>query len=465
MRRRFLLALFAFTVVVLVVLEVPLANGYRQRERESVIDGLERDATALSAIAVGDLRQGDVGSLRVLADRYARQAHAGVTIFDTAGHVVLAEGPTPSSAIRSGLTAELNRALAGETPSGIVHRPGPDLLYVATPIGAGPSSLGVTVVTAPTSALEDRVHRAWVELGILGVLVLAVSAALGLLLARSLLRPLARLDEAVAGLQAGDLTARAMVSSGPPELATLARRFNAMADRLQQLLEAQQAFVADASHQLRTPLTALRLRLESIDASLGSTGAEPDVEAAIAESHRLSRLIDGLLALAKVEASRPTRTVVDVAAIVDDRVQAWSPLAEERGVVVRSRVPPAVTALAVPGFMEQVLDNLIANALDVSPARTAVELFVERSGDWVEVHVVDEGPGLTAAERRRAFDRFWRKDGAGREQGSGLGLAIVRQLVRLSGGDVELRSATGRGLDAVVRLEAAGRRTPAMVPG
>jgi signal transduction histidine kinase len=451
-RRRFLLSFFVFTVVVLVGLEVPLGTAYRERERRSVVDGLDRDATALSAIAADDLQHGDIENLRTLSDRYARGAGEGVTIFDTAGRVVVAAGRTPSTAIRSGLSDQVHRALAGAKPSGIVRRPGPDLLYVATPIGAGRSSLGVAVVAAPMTAVEARVRRNWIELGVVGVIVLAVSAGVGLLLARSLMRPLAELDDAVAGLQAGELASRAADASGPPELAGFVRRFNAMADRVQELVEAQQAFVADASHQLRTPLTALRLRLESLDAA-PSAREQADLEGAIAEAHRLSRLVDGLLALAKMEASRPTRAVVDVADIVEDRVQAWNALAEERRVLLRSRVPRSAPVLAVPGFIEQVLDNLVANALDVSVSDTAVELVVDPGPRWVEVHVVDEGPGLSDTERLRAFDRFWRQDRSKPGEGTGLGLAIVRQLVRLSGGEVELRSAQGKGLDVVVRLE------------
>ena len=456
MRRRFLLSFFVFTVAVLVGLEVPLGASYRQRERQSVVDSLERDATALSAIAVDDLEHNDIASLRTLAVQYARQANEGVTIFDAAGHVVVAEGPTLSSAIRSRIRAQLTRALAGAKPSGIVHRPGPDLLYVATPIGAGRSSLGVTVVAAPTTALAQRVRRNWVELGVVGAAVLAVSGLLGLLLARWIIRPLAELDDAVAGLRAGELDTRAAVGTGPRELASVVRRFNAMADRLQQLVEAQQAFVADASHQLRTPLTALRLRLETLEDAVDEP-ARTDLDAAIEETHRLSRLVDGLLALAKVEASRPGRSTVDVAAVVEDRAQAWGPLAEERGVDLQTQTQGSARALAVSGFLEQVLDNLIANALDVSASDTTVQLVVTRRPVWVEVHVVDQGPGLGAAERARAFDRFWRQDRSGREHGTGLGLAIVRQLVRLSGGEVELLAAQGGGLDAVVRLEPSTR--------
>ncbi|MBV8305359.1 MAG: HAMP domain-containing protein, partial [Acidimicrobiia bacterium] len=236
MRRRFLLSFFVFTVVVLVGLEVPLGTVYRQRERQTEVDGLDRDATAVAAIALDDLQHGDLRSLQTLSDRFGSHEGEGVTIFDTSGHVLVAEGPTPSDATGSGLRAQLDRALAGAKPSGIVHRPGPDLLYVATPIGTGRSALGVAVIAAPTTDLERIVRRNWVELGVVGVIVLAVSVGLALLLARWIIRPLSELDDAVAGLQAGELGTRAAIGSGPPELEGVVRRFNAMADRLQELV-------------------------------------------------------------------------------------------------------------------------------------------------------------------------------------------------------------------------------------
>ena len=109
-------------------------------------------------------------------------------------------------------------------------------------------------------------------------------------------------------------------------------------------------------------------------------------------------------------------------------------------------------ALACPGYLEQVLDNLLANALDATPEGGSVSLGSERVGDDIQIHVVDTGPGMSAANRARAFDRFWRPEGASHE-GTGLGLAIVAQLVRVSGGSAWLEAAEGGGVDAVVRLE------------
>jgi signal transduction histidine kinase len=232
-----------------------------------------------------------------------------------------------------------------------------------------------------------------------------------------------------------------------------------MADRLEELLRTQRTFVADASHQLRTPLTALRLRLENLEDELDPEQGQ-DLTPALAEADRLSRVVDGLLSLARTEGTRPVREPVDIGAALRDRVDAWSALAEERHVrlsdewAARGAVErPALTALVCPGHIEQVLDNLLSNALDATPPGGAVSLGAERVDGTIEIHVVDTGPGMTAADRTRAFDRFWRPEGA-RHEGSGLGLAIVAQLVRVSGGTTWLDPADGGGVDAVVRLEA-----------
>jgi signal transduction histidine kinase len=141
---------------------------------------------------------------------------------------------------------------------------------------------------------------------------------------------------------------------------------------------------------------------------------------------------------------------VELAPLVAARVNAWAPLAEERGVVLLTDVPDGARARSTPVRLEQVLDNLLENALAVTPAGRTVELSARRSDGAVELHVVDEGPGLSPADRERAFDRFWR--GRGGRDGTGLGLAIVRRLVEADGGSVELREAPTGGVDAVVTL-------------
>jgi signal transduction histidine kinase len=185
---------------------------------------------------------------------------------------------------------------------------------------------------------------------------------------------------------------------------------------------------------------------------MATNGTSADLRAAIEETNRLSRLIDGLLLLARSEGERPACASADLGAIAVERQRVWGPLADERDVRIGVSAQGDTNALAVPGAVEQILDNLIDNALEVSPAGSAISVQVSGNGSLVELHVLDEGPGLDEDERRRAFDRFWRGQGA-TPGGSGLGLAVVRQLAAVCGADVELLPNDGQGTDARVRFQ------------
>jgi signal transduction histidine kinase len=176
------------------------------------------------------------------------------------------------------------------------------------------------------------------------------------------------------------------------------------------------------------------------------------VEAALAETERLGRLVESLLVLARADAGPVAEVTVDLGAAVRDRAAVWEPVAGEHEVALRVEVPPDSPVRMMSGAIEQVLDNLISNAIAVSPAWSAIRLTVLTDAVEVELHVTDEGPGMTAEQREQAFERFWRAP-ASAGRGFGLGLAIVHQLVTASGGDVRLQpGAGGRGLDAVVVL-------------
>ena len=142
---------------------------------------------------------------------------------------------------------------------------------------------------------------------------------------------------------------------------------------------------------------------------------------------------------------------IDVADIVTERAAIWAPLADDRGVTITAGRISSLTARAVPGALEQIVDNYIDNALNASRPGTEITVSAVSDNGWASIHVSDNGPGMTAEQLQHAFDRFWRAANAGHE-GSGLGLAIVRQLAEASGGEVALANRTGGGLDAIVRL-------------
>jgi signal transduction histidine kinase len=221
--------------------------------------------------------------------------------------------------------------------------------------------------------------------------------------------------------------------------------------------------IADVSHQLRTPLAALRLRLDLLaadpDPDPETTGHE--LAGALEELARLSRLVDGLLAVARAENVVPVPAAVDVADVARERVVAWHPVADDRGIVLEAgeagrdagrgggwgtRSP--VLAWMGEGHLEQVLDNLIANALDALSAGGHVTVTTTATTAGARISVADDGPGMSAEDRERAFLRFTTSN----PNGTGLGLAIVHRLVTSNGGTAKLTETPGGGLTAILEF-------------
>lgn len=332
-------------------------------------------------------------------------------------------------------------------------------LEVTAPAQRDGRTVGAVRITYPTSDLTRRLWQIWGFRAILALAVLAVAAGLGALVARRLTRPLRQLNDMASKFSDGDLTARTPVT-GPHETQTLARTLNQAGERLDTLIASQRIFVADASHQLRTPLTALRLSLDNIADGVDDEFVREDVDQATAEVVRMSRLVNGLLVLARAEAKVTAAEPLPLREIVAERLSVWRPAADERGVHIALRgsvVDGRPLVLASPGHLEQVLDNVLSNALEVSPDGATITVRSESRGDEVELTVVDEGPGMSDADKSRAFDRFWRGQGLTGRSGSGLGLAVVRQLVTDDGGTVTLRDAPGTGLSVAITLRASPR--------
>jgi len=451
--RRLLISYLALAIVVLALLEIPLGISYARNERHDLSTNVERDAVALASLAEDALEQRASAPPAVarLARRYQRDTGGRVVVVDAQGRALV---DSESQGVGADFSSrpEIAAALDGTVATGTRHSNtlGTDLLYVAVPAASGGIVHGAVRITYPTSEVDERVRRYWLVLAAIAAVVLAVAVALAGGFARWIVRPLSRVEEAAGEVAAGNLNVR-VPATGPPELRRLAGSFNEMVVQLGSLLHSQEQFVADASHQLRTPLTALRLRLENL-ARDGDGRREGEFEAALEELERLSALVDGLLTLARADRAASTPAELDVASGLGERVDAWSALAEEQQVRLVARVEGRLHALATPGRLEQVLDNLLANALEVAPAGSDIELTAARSGPWVEIRIRDRGPGLSSEEIAHAFDRFWR--GGADEAGFGLGLAIVQRLVHADGGEIELRPREGGGLEAILRLRA-----------
>jgi signal transduction histidine kinase len=453
MRNRLLISYGALVLAVLVILGVPLGVSFARSERRQLQDAVRHDALALALRSAAELEAKTYAPVRALASEYAGRTGARVVVTDSAGISVADSDPRAELGRDFSTRPEIATALRGEETVGTRRSDtlDTDLLFVAEPVATAGRIHGAVRITYPTSVVQSRITRAWLLLLATGVVVLALAMLLAVFLARTLAAPLRGLTSRAAELGAGDLTSRADTEQGPEEVRLLAAVFNDTAERLQALLVRQQDFVAHASHQLRSPLAALRLRLENLEDDLSGNQAA-DVAAALREVQRLSRLVDGLLALARLDSAEATPTPVSLPALLAERGQVWEPYASERGVAVVVEASGELTVLASPGHLEQVLDNLIANALEVAPHGSTLTLRAVEVGEYGELHVIDEGPGMSAEDREHAFERFWRSRESRPAGGSGLGLAIVQRLVHADGGEVALRPVVAGGIDAVVRL-------------
>jgi signal transduction histidine kinase len=459
MSRRLLLSYLLLALFVLAVLEIPLGLSYARTQRNDLRARLEHDAATFATSAeilfeqpspttTRNVQAFAVDAQRKYGDRYV--------VVDMNGRKMVDSSPgAGSERFDQPSRPEIVTALHGHVASGTRFSQdlGQSLMYVAVPVSPGGEKKGAVRVTLPVSAVDQRIRRFWLTLAAVAAVIMAAAALVGRQFARSITRPLKELEQAARTAGEGDLAARADPGSGPREVRSLAVSFNETVAKLEMLIRSQEEFVADAAHQLRTPLAALQLGLENLEPDV-SEGGVRRLETMRAEVARLARLVDGLLALARADASTTPPETVDLAPIISQRLDAWDTYIADHYVLLVGRIGEDLTARATPDRVEQAVDNLLANALDVSPSGSTITVIGRRSGRWVEVHVVDEGPGMSKIERERAFDRLWRAR-PGEERGTGLGLAIVKRLVSADGGESQLLPASTGGLDAVLRLRAA----------
>lgn len=450
MTRRLIFSYLTVTMFVLIVLEVPFAGLVADRQRRELVTGLERDALVLATIYEDALDRNAPYS-PTPALEYAEDSGTRVVVVDTDGRSIVDSVRNVNDDFSN--REEIARALSGEIASGIRRSEDldRDLLFVAVPVASGGRIYGAVRITADPADVEATIHRFWWTLAGVAVVVLAAMALVGWVIARSITRPIVAVRDAAIRAGSGNLDVDIEIGDAPPELGELVQRFNEMASRLRDLIDRQRSFVGDASHQLRTPLTGLRLRLENLEATVDPT-VLPEVEGALAEVERLNRLVEQLLALARAEDARVPPEEIDLAERVAERCDLWSAVAADRGVSIRSHGTTAgpVPALALPGAVDQILDNLLDNALSVSADGSHIDVEVVPAERQHLIRVVDAGPGMSPQDLERAFDRFWQGDSARR--GTGIGLSVVRQLTEASGGTVSLEQGPHGGVVAEVKL-------------
>jgi signal transduction histidine kinase len=447
MARRIILTMLALIGVLLAAAVVPLGLITTGHERAFFRDDTFFSAGTLASFAEDRIADGARGSALTRTLARARRLGEQVRVYDAGGHLVAANGGAGMAVSPATLARVLEAGNATVTQATEVG----NRLRVVVPVrnDDGNGIVGAVVLSRSTAGLDQRLRMLWIWLGVVAVAGLAAAGVVAAALARWVSRPLNALDDAAQRLGGGALDTRSAAGQGPPEVRRLARNFNTMAGRLETLVHGHRAAMADVSHQLRTPLTALRLRLELLTQDADPTTAD-ELADAQDEISRLSRLVDGLLAVARAEnvVTEPVPIAVD--AVIRDRATAWRPVAEEHAVVIAQTCPGPVRAMAGAGHLEQILDNLLANALEAVPSGGRIDVSASSNGGGIRVVVADDGPGMSAPQQEQAFRRF----ASTTPGGAGLGLAIVHRLATSNGGGAVLADTPGGGLTVTVELPA-----------
>jgi signal transduction histidine kinase len=505
MTRRITLTFFALITALLVLAVVPL--GVTKADNQEASFRFDTNSAARIVASDAEEHLSDHHSTAELTDGLAAAASSGdcAAVYDVNGSLFAQTPCTRASGEQARALAD--RVYAGERGSD----PDQDLtaqdgqwLLVGVPVGDDGKITGMVVYARNGDPMDDRIDAMWGWLALTGIGVLAVAGLLSVRLARWVSRPLAVLGNAASRLGEGELEVRASVADGPEQVRRLAETFNWMAERIETLVHGHRSWIADVSHQLRTPLTALRLRLDLLGPDVADERAAAELVGAQEEIARLSRLVDGLLAVARAESALPAKNPVRADLIAAERVAAWEPVAAERGVALTLRADGPVTIPLGDGDLEQILDNLVANAIEAvgsasasaepSPdaaagnapgngpydsGRVLIEVSDSPSPPSIPSHqpspeplpssrgpltspsalptptpsrallrprasirVIDDGPGMTAERKAAAFHRY----GHPEPRGNGLGLAIVHRLTAANGGRAELRDTPGGGL-------------------
>lgn len=453
MRRRLLLVLLAFAVVAVTAFAVPLLLSTAANRTQRFVSSRTADVARFATLA-----QEDHNHLRAEVDAHTGLYGDGVVVVD-AGRSALVENGMRAD--EPEVAAAVDAALRNQPrPAPEDLRPWSDGAMLFTqPVGTGTSVSGAVVLRSDVGAAAADIRFRW------GVILLGALAATGvcvllvLRLASWLVRPVERLAAGVHAVAEGRERTHVDVA-GPPELRGLAEEFNQMSDALAESAKRQRQLVQDASHQLRNPLGALRLRIDAL------TAGDPTHDEMVLELERLEALLGGMLTLALADSratdlastSTSTEARCDAVAVLVERVEAWHEAAKRAGVRLDSgmtatapREQPVRTAEAE---LAQVVDVVLDNAIKYAGRGALVRWRVDRSGSEATITIDDDGPGAPAEELPRLTERFWRGTNNG-APGSGLGLAIADRLTTAHGGHFAVRQGGRGGLAVEITLAVA----------
>jgi signal transduction histidine kinase len=287
------------------------------------------------------------------------------------------------------------------------------------------------------------------------LLILVLGTAGGALMSRNMLRRLDAINRTSGEIIAGDLTRRVPLNGSGDEFDSLAENLNRMLDRIERLMKGLREVTDSVAHDLRTPLTRLRNRLEESVARLNASGAQAsEIERAIAETDQLIGTFNALLLIAETDAgtTRAAMSALDLSEVAADVVELYEPLAEEKKVGLTVIPGPAVVIEGNRSLIAQALANLVDNAIKYTPAGGMVRIRAAIAGESVDLSVADSGSGIPLADRPRVTERFVRLEASRNSPGTGLGLSLVAAVAHFHRAELMLEDNVPSGLKAVLRF-------------
>ena len=455
---RFRLFLSYLLVVAVSVLFIGLALFFLIRSNPAIerIDYLRLNEIVRTTVrrdpppATTDVRALTEYARRLAADHEAR------VLFVTRSGAVEIDSDSLDGSPTAGLTQVQPLVGNADRDRGLVRdADGHTWAFLVAP-GLLPSGLRLVLLDQRTGPLQFLLSNFLAPLFQSACLGTATSVVMALLIAYWLTSSLRRFSEAASAVAKGDLD-HTVPTTGPAEVRSLARSFNDMVARVKASQLAQRDFVANVSHELKTPLTSIQGFSQAI---LDGAEQNPAHAARIIndEAARMRRLVDGLLDLARLDAGQSAlqRGPTDLAAILHSMIEKLTLRANEKNVTLRADIQPLPSVVADGDRLAQVFANLLDNALKHTPGGGTVTLLASAASGVVTVTVADTGAGIPANDLSRIFERFYRVDksrAAG--QGYGIGLAISKEIVQAHGGTISAESVMGLGTKFTVRLPVA----------
>jgi len=436
-----------------------IVQGQRDRLAMQRLDDMARPIY----VQVRSLLRGQVsfGELWTNLEEQAHKNNVHIILADGKGNIV--RQVDPRSRFQRPLEVppeELPHGLSQPEQGTFVSSTGQTFIFAAYPLARLPaareaSRIETLILAIPRTGALAILASFTRPLLLGGLIALILSLIVAILFARSIYRPINRVTAAVEKIAQGQYD-QEIPEAGPAEIKRLARSFNQMARQVKHSQQQLRHFVADVSHQLKSPLTSIQGFAQALLDGTAST-KESRLKAATIisdESNRMRRQVDELLELARMQSGqlKIVREPVDIGELLEHCQEIFTVQAEEKGVALKLKTEPEMNALGDIDRLEQVFSNLLDNAIKNSPAKGEVRVTGSKVRDFIEVRVADEGPGIPPEQLPHVFERFYQAAGA--RTGVGLGLAIAREIVLAHGGTIEARSEPGEGAEFIVRLPA-----------